>query len=150
MDLQCCVSFRFTANWISYMYTYIHSFLDSFPIQAITEYWVEFPVLYSRSLIVIYFIYTSVYINPNLPTYWCRFWKQFGAPWPQDKFLAAWGFSGKNKSFLNPNGIASTPVHVIQTHTRPQETTCKKQHFYFLNLYLLFFDLKADPLAPKV
>ena len=32
VDLQCCVSFRFTANWISYTYTYIHSFLDSFPI----------------------------------------------------------------------------------------------------------------------
>ena len=32
VDLQCCVSFRCTAKWISYTYTYIHSFLDSFPI----------------------------------------------------------------------------------------------------------------------
>ena len=44
VDLQCCVSFRYTAKWISYTYTYIHS-LDSFPTQAIAEYWVESPVL---------------------------------------------------------------------------------------------------------
>ena len=40
-----------------------HSFLDSFPIYVIAEYWVEFPVLYSRSLLVIYFIYSSVYMS---------------------------------------------------------------------------------------
>ena len=32
VDLQCCVSFRYTANGFSYTYTYIHSFSDSFPI----------------------------------------------------------------------------------------------------------------------
>ena len=41
VDLQCYVSFRGTAKWISKN----HNFLDSFPIQAITEYWTEFPVL---------------------------------------------------------------------------------------------------------
>ena len=30
--LQCCISFRCTAKWISYTYKDIHSFLDSFPI----------------------------------------------------------------------------------------------------------------------
>ena len=30
VDLQCCVSFRCTAKWFSYTYTYIHSFSDSF------------------------------------------------------------------------------------------------------------------------
>ena len=35
----------------------MHSFLDPFLIQAILEYCVEFPVLYSRFLLVIYFIY---------------------------------------------------------------------------------------------
>ena len=38
-------------------------FLDSFPIYAITEYWIEFPVLYSKSLLVIYFICTTVYMS---------------------------------------------------------------------------------------
>ena len=42
------------------MYTYIHSFLDSFTIYFITEYRVDFPVLYSKS-IVTYFICSSVY-----------------------------------------------------------------------------------------
>ena len=32
VDLQCCVNFRCTAKWISYTYTSIHSFLDSFPM----------------------------------------------------------------------------------------------------------------------
>ena len=31
-DLQCCVSFRGTAKWFRYAYTYIHSFSDSFLI----------------------------------------------------------------------------------------------------------------------
>ena len=32
VDLQRPVSFRCTAKWISYIYTYIHSFIDYFPI----------------------------------------------------------------------------------------------------------------------
>ena len=44
----------------SVTHTYVHS-LDSFPILAFTEYWVEFSVLYSRFLQVIYFVYGSVH-----------------------------------------------------------------------------------------
>ena len=58
--LRCCVSFCCSAKWIIYTYTYIHSFLDFLPIQVTTEHWVEFPVLYSRFSLVIYFIYSSV------------------------------------------------------------------------------------------
>ena len=54
----CCV-----AKWISHSYTYIHFFLDSFSTPVIAEYWEDFPVLYSRSLLVIYFIYSSVYVT---------------------------------------------------------------------------------------
>ena len=57
------VSFKCTAKWISFAYSYIYSFLDFFsPIKAVTHYWAEFPVLYNRSLLVIYFIYSSVYM----------------------------------------------------------------------------------------
>ena len=61
VDLQHCVSFKFSVKWVCY--TYIHSFLDSFPIYTMTEYWVEFPVLHSRSLLVIYFKYNSLYVS---------------------------------------------------------------------------------------
>ena len=37
-----------TSKWISYMCTYIFSFLDFLPIQVATEPWVEFPVISSR------------------------------------------------------------------------------------------------------
>ena len=46
--LECCVSFRYTIKWLSYTYTYIHSFLR----YIIIEYWVELSVLYSRSLLI--------------------------------------------------------------------------------------------------
>ena len=69
VDLQCCVSFCYTAKWISYTYTYIHSFLDSFPTWAITKFWEEFPVLYFRSLLVNYFIYSGVYISIPISRY---------------------------------------------------------------------------------
>ena len=59
VDLQCYVSFRCAAKWFSYTYTCIYSFSNSFPIEVITEYWVEFPVIYSRTLLVIYFIYSG-------------------------------------------------------------------------------------------
>ena len=32
IDLQCCACFRCTVKWISYTYTYIHSFFRFFPI----------------------------------------------------------------------------------------------------------------------
>ena len=52
--IQCCVIFRHTVKWICHKYINIYVyFLDSFPIQPLAEYWVEFPVLYSRSLLVI-------------------------------------------------------------------------------------------------
>ena len=46
-----------------YIYIYINSFLYSFSIWAFTEYWVEFLVLYSRSLLFIYFTHSSVYVS---------------------------------------------------------------------------------------
>ena len=65
VDIQYCVNFLCASKWISYIYIYIYinSFLYSFSIWAFTEYWVEFLVLYSRSLLFIYFTHSSVYVS---------------------------------------------------------------------------------------
>ena len=76
--LYCCFSFCYTANWISHMYTYISSFLDILPIYVSAEHKVESSVLYSRFSLVIYFIYSSVYMTisvsqfiPPIPLFIC-------------------------------------------------------------------------------
>jgi len=61
VDLQCRVRFRCTERWTTY--TYIYFFSDSFPIQKITEYWVEFPTLYSMFSLAIYFIHNNVHMS---------------------------------------------------------------------------------------
>ena len=43
-----------------FMYAYSYSFSDSFLLRIITEYRVEFHALYTRSLLVIYLIYSRV------------------------------------------------------------------------------------------
>ena len=43
--LQCCVSFCCTVKWVSYMYIYIHCFLDFLPIYVPTDQWAGFPVV---------------------------------------------------------------------------------------------------------
>ena len=48
-DLQCCVNPRY--NKVIQLYTYIHSFFSSFPSWFITGGWIEFLVLYSRTLL---------------------------------------------------------------------------------------------------
>ena len=48
-------------NWATEQQQYC--FLDSFPIQVITEYWAEFPVLYNMSLLIVCFKYSSVYMS---------------------------------------------------------------------------------------
>ena len=63
--LQCCVSFRCIARWFSYAYTHLLIF-NYFRIQVITEYWVEFHALCSRSFLVICLIYSRVCVlNPT-------------------------------------------------------------------------------------
>ena len=41
---------------------YIYSFPGSLSMQVATEYWVDLSVLYSRFLVVIYSVYSSIYI----------------------------------------------------------------------------------------
>ena len=65
VGLQCCVNFRCTAEWLhcTYAWTYIHSFSDSYRMWITAEYWVDFPVLCSRSLLLIHSIYSNVLCN---------------------------------------------------------------------------------------
>ena len=79
VDLQCCVGFTYLAKLFSYTYTHIY-FLDSFSISVITEYWVAFPVLYSRALLIIYFIYLSVIFFFDMPT-WINTWNLISPKW---------------------------------------------------------------------
>ena len=51
-------------NHFHFFFSYIYSLLgDSFPIQPITECWVELPVVRSWSLLVVCFMYESVYLS---------------------------------------------------------------------------------------
>ena len=69
VDLQCVINFYCTTKWFSYMYTHIHSFSDSFPIEIFTEYWVEFPALHSRAHWPV-ILYTTA-----LPLKYCEWFK---------------------------------------------------------------------------
>ena len=51
----------------SVIHTYIYSFLDSIPIEGITEFWVDFLGLSSRLLLVTCFIYSRVYMSVQSP-----------------------------------------------------------------------------------
>ena len=53
IDLQCCVSFWFTAKWLKYAHSYTYSFSSSFLLRFITGYWIWFLVRYTRTLVFI-------------------------------------------------------------------------------------------------
>ena len=66
---QYCDSFRRTAKESSHTYACIHSPSNALPIQAAKWHSAEFPVLYSRSLLVIHFKYSHMYLSiPNSAT----------------------------------------------------------------------------------
>ena len=66
VNVQCCVTFRCKAKWPSFIYTHTHTYLlFSFPVQAITEYWIQLPGLCSRSLLVICVIYSIVHTSAS-------------------------------------------------------------------------------------
>ena len=58
-DYQCCDDFRWTAKGLSHAYPCTHSPWHSPSNKATTSHWAEFPVPYSRSLLVIHFKYSS-------------------------------------------------------------------------------------------
>ena len=56
-------SFYCTGKWINYVYTCNPSFLDFLSIWVTSDRWVEFPALYGRFSLVIYFTHGSVYLS---------------------------------------------------------------------------------------
>ena len=67
---------------VSHAHKHICTFSDSFSLQVITRHWITFPVLYSRSLLFIHFIYRSVHllipktwlISPQRGLVCCSLW----------------------------------------------------------------------------
>ena len=55
-----------SVQWVNHLYKLCLLFLDSISIKIITEYWEEFPLLYSRSLLLIDFIY-QVKVTQSCP-----------------------------------------------------------------------------------
>ena len=82
IDLQRPVSFCHTAKWLV-IRTHTSSLLKIPSPRVSLEYWAEFPVLISGSLLVIYFMYSKVYmpvsvfwfIHPFHPTLLCSLWR---------------------------------------------------------------------------
>ena len=96
VNLQCYVSFRCTIQGISYIHTYSQSFLRFF--SHITTN-IESPVLYSRSLIVIFYIWTRKSLSR------VRF---FVIPWT---IYSPWNSPGQNIGMgsLSPSRGPSQP-----------------------------------------
>ena len=60
--LQWCVHFFCIAKWISYMYTYIPSFLDFLPVLITTEHWIIPCPIHRFSLVIYLYRVSIVYI----------------------------------------------------------------------------------------
>ena len=52
----------------SVIHIHISTLLDTFPIEVIVDYWAVFLVLCSESLLVIYLMYSSMYIGEGNST----------------------------------------------------------------------------------
>ena len=69
------------------LFIYIHSFLDFLPIFVITGYWVEFPLVYIRSLLsILYIVCVCIYIYIYI--YILRHPTQTPNPVPYDKAIS--------------------------------------------------------------
>ena len=118
---------------LSQLYICIYPlFLDFFPIYAITEYWIEVPVLYSKSLLVVYFTYITVYIS--IPT------TQFISPPP----CVPTNKVNTNASIwwkFNSHFLEWWPLEIISrfglgiTHTHTHTHINSRDFIHFVNLF---------------
>ena len=63
MSIKMIYNVVLVSGYSTVIHLYIYPlFFRFFSHMVITEYWVESPVLHSRSLLVIYFVYSSLYL----------------------------------------------------------------------------------------
>ena len=68
VDLHCCLSFQCIAKSICYTYTYVHSFLGSFPCRLLPSF-LYFTIVSYQLSILIFYIQQYVCVNPSLSVY---------------------------------------------------------------------------------
>lgn len=115
MHIQCCISFRYRVKWFGYMYyTHISGKEYIFSIIGITRYWIQFPLLYSRSLFFIWFC-----ISNNLSGHW---WC-----WPHLIKMSPWATCQEEEAPLRADYLLQirtnpTTLHawLVQSHPRVQ------------------------------
>ena len=108
-------------------------FLDSFPMWVIKEYWVEFPVLYNRSLFVIYFIYSRyIYMASlvaqlvkNLPAMWETWVWSLSWEDPLDKGMA-----------IHSNILAWRIPWTVQSLGSQSWTSLSHFHFIYSSVFM--------------
>ena len=75
VDSQCCISFMCRAKWLRFIYIYmcvcVCVCVRDFSIAGYYKILSIFPCAMSRSLLVTYFVYSSIYFNPKLLIYPC-------------------------------------------------------------------------------
>ena len=95
-SMACCSPWGYKESDVTEDLNWTDPLLNSPPTQAATQHWAKFPVLDSRSLLVIHFKYSSVYMSipnsltipfphPSPLTVMSWFWKSASARWHSDK-----------------------------------------------------------------
>ena len=120
VTLQRCVHVYYTAKWISYTCSCISSFLDFLAIYITTEHWEEFPVLHSRSLLVMCFMYSSM-------SMWIL----------MSQFITPHFFPLVTISFFSTLYVCSVNKFICTIFFL--DSTCKWYHMIFVILCLTYF-----------
>ena len=134
IDQPCHDRFRYTPRWFSYKYIHIGSFFKFFSHLVITEYWAVFSVLYSRSLLVIYFKIEVCPLTEKMLSL-------------QAVQICAMALQPTSGSLLQccctyTTGCASTPSGLFASSSsmKSLQSSCAiiKQHLWFQSLFMVW------------
>ena len=137
------LGFCYTAKWFSYKYTHILHFKNSFPLWFVPGDWIEFPVLYSRTLLFIHPRYSSLHLRiPNsqsiLPLLLPLLLSHLVTncfDWRSRRLL---GVIHHACSYLHTHAPTPHPCTTTHTHTQiPQTyTACTVNHTPHIHTYI--------------